>query len=106
MVEGSISINGTDYISIFEIKDPMGERVEIFTKVSEGTSFELPAIKTGDYVLAFKNFDRLDSIVTISYEIESGLSSIFLKNPYQIIGIIVIVSSILIGAIMFYRIKK
>ena len=105
-VEGSISISGTDYISLFEIKDSKEQRLEIFGRVDDDTSFEFTAKNSGDYILFFKNFSDQDSEITISYEIESGPFSLLFKNPYQTIGLIMIVGSLLVGAITLYFINR
>ena len=105
-VEGSISISGTDFISLFEIKDSKEQRLEIFARVNDGMSFEFTAENSGDYILFFKNFSNQDSEITISYEIESGLFSLLFKNPYQTIGLIVIVASLLVGVIILFLINE
>lgn len=105
-VEGSISISGTDFISLFEIKDPKEQRLEIFGRVDEDTSFIINAEMSGDYVLFFKNFSNQESIITVSYEVESGFFSIFFKDPYETMGLIIVFGSILIGVVILYLIKE
>ena len=105
-VEGSISISGTDFISLFEIKDPKEQRLEIYERVNEGTSFIIDAEMSGDYILFFKNFSNQNSIITVSYEIKSGFFSILFKDPYETIGLIIIIGSILFGVVILYLIKE
>jgi hypothetical protein len=103
---GSLSISGGANNDIdFWITDPNGNTIVNLGRISQGTTFEFTAQKSGAYTFHFDNsFSLISSkTVSLSYDIRSA-SPI---NPFLliIIGIIIVVVVLIILVVLLYRRK-
>ena len=103
--KGSFYVNET-YGIYFKVMDPSGNMVFDRDFVSEGTDFEIIAQEIGEYKLVFKNYVHFDSVVTVSYDIESGLSiGSFLWIGVDLIIMLIAVGVITLGILVLFRRK-
>jgi hypothetical protein len=103
--KGSFYVNETFGI-YFIVMDPSGNMVFDRNFVSEGTDFEIIAQEIGGYTLVFKNYVHCDSVVTVSYDIESGLFiGPFLWIGVDLIIILIVAGLIALGIIVLLRRK-
>jgi len=104
--KGSFAISETFGI-YFKVMDPSGNMVFDRDFVSEGTDFEIIAQEIGEYTLVFKNYVHCDSVVTVSYEVESGLSiGPFLWIGVDLIIMLIVAVVIIVGIIVLLRRRK
>ena len=104
--KGSFSVSET-YGIYFKVMDPTGNMVFDRDFVGERTDFEVIAQETGDYSLVFKNYVHRDSVVTVSYDVESGFSiGSFLWIGLNIIILLIVAVLIVLGIIVLLKRKK
>lgn len=104
--KGSFSVSET-YGIYFKVMDPSGNMVFDRDFVGEGTDFEIIAQETGDYSLVFKNYVHRDSVVNVSYDVESGLSlGPFLWIGSNLIILLIVAVLIVLGIIVLLKRRK
>jgi hypothetical protein len=102
-VTGEFSVYAEfDAIVQFWVEDPDSNVVVEARDVTEGSTFEVNAEKTGNYTLVFENWnDHWEKVVTVSYDINaSGNASALFSNPLAWIAVVIIIVLAAIAALI------
>ena len=105
-VTGEFSVYAEfDAIVQFWVEDPDSNVVVEARDVTEGSTFEVNADKTGDYTLVFENWnDNWEKVVTVSYDINaSGNASDLFSNPLVWVALVIIIILLAVIAALVMR---